>query len=107
MTITPIEIATMAPKSQEASVFKHHESQRPMNEQAQISTQIHNQIQHNQQKAVKTGKSENEDYRYDAKEKGNNSYSAMNQKKKQGDKGNGKNKASTDTVRPGSIDIKI
>lgn len=107
MSITPIEIATMAPKSQEVSVFKQHESQRPMNEQAQISHQLNNQIQHNNQQTVKAAKSDNPEYRYDAKEKGNNSYAGTNQKKKQSEKDKGKSRDTKDTLRPGSIDIRI
>ena len=103
MPITPIEIAAMAPKSQEASHYKQHDSQRPINEQAQISSQIKNEIHHNNIQAVKTNKSENKEYRYDAKEKGNNSYAGSNQKKKQKDK----ETAPKDNFRSGSIDIKV
>ncbi|MDF2589393.1 MAG: hypothetical protein K0S41_3234 [Anaerocolumna sp.] len=105
MPITPIEIATMAPKSQEVSIYKHHESQKPVNEQIQINHQFNNEIKHNQSQTVKTVKSENKEYRYDAKEKGNNSFkgSGQNKKKKENEKG-------TKLINPyqsGSIDIKI
>lgn len=103
MSITPIEIAAMAPKSQEVSLYKQHESQRPINEQAQISGQIKNETRHNSLQPVKTSKSENKEYRYDAKEKGNNSYAGSKQKKKQ----NEEEAAPKDNFRSGSIDIKI
>jgi len=103
MPITPIEIAAIAPKSQEASHYKQHESQRPINEQAQISSKFNNEIHHNNLQTVKTNKSDNKEYRYDAKEKGNNSYAGSNQKKKQKEK----EEAAKDNFRSGSIDIKI
>jgi hypothetical protein len=103
MPITPIEIASMAPKSQEVSVYKHHDTQKPVNEQIQISHQFNNEIKHNLNQTVKTVKSENNEYRYDAKEKGNNSYKGSGQSKKKKDKGS----APKNNSRPGSIDIKI
>ena len=104
MPITPIEIAAMAPKSQEASLYKHQESQKPLNDQIVIGQQINNHIKHNSQQTVETIKSENKEYRYDAKEKGNNSYSGSKEKKK---KKNNKGAAPKDKFRSGSIDIKI
>ena len=103
MPITPIEIAAMAPKSQEASQYKHQETQRPMNEQMLISSKFNNDIRHNNMQAVKTSESDNKEYRYDAKEKGNNSYADSQQKKKKKDK----EAAQKDSFRSGSIDIKV
>lgn len=103
MPITPIEIVSMAPKSQEVSHYKQQEFQRPINEQVQINHQFKNEIIHNSKQTVKLEKSENKEYRYDAKEKGNNSYSGSKQKKKQSKK----ETAAKDNLRPGSIDIKI
>jgi hypothetical protein len=103
MPITPIEIASMAPKSQEVTHYKVQESQRPMHEQALINSHIKNEIRHNNIQTVKTNQSENKEYRYDAKEKGNNSNTGSKQKKKQ----NNKETAPKDISRTGSIDIKI
>lgn len=103
MPITPIEIAAMAPKSQEVSLYKHQESQKPLNEQIILGQQFNNHIKQDNQQTVKTIKSENKEYLYDAKEKGNNSYSGTKQNKKKKDKG----AAPKDNFRSGSIDIKI
>jgi len=105
MPIRPIDIVTMAPKSQEVSTYKQQEVQKPMNEQMHLHNQFNNEIRHNQQQTTKTVKAENTEYRYDAKEKGSNSYSGSgyNQKKK-------KEKDETaikDHFHTGSIDIKI
>ncbi len=103
MPITPIEIVTMAPKSQEASQYKHQESQKPLNEQIVLGQQLNDNIKHDSRQTVKTIKSENKEYLYDAKEKGNTSYSGNKQNKKKKDKG----AAPKDNFHTGSIDIKI
>jgi hypothetical protein len=106
MPIKPIDIVTMAPKSQEVSQYKQQESQRTFNEQTQISNQFNSQIQHNNKQAVKTLKGENQEYRYDAKEKGNSSYT--NSKKKEGkEKDKNTDPILKDKFHSGSIDIKI
>lgn len=105
MPIKPIDIITMPPKSQEVSVFKQHEVQKPMNEQMHLNNQFNNEIRHNGQQTTKTIKSENREYRYDAKEKGNNSYNGSGnhgQKNKKEEE-----TASKDHFHTGSIDIKI
>lgn len=108
MPITPIEIAAMAPKSQAVTQIKHGDLQKPITEQMNLNQQFNKDIQHNSIQTVKTYKSENNEYRYDAKEKGNGTYS--DQKKKNG-KGNTKDnnlsKVKENNSRPGSIDIKI
>jgi hypothetical protein len=103
MSIPPIEIAAMVPKSQQVSHFKHQEAQKPFNEQFQLNSQFNNEIKHNNKQTVKTSKSDDNDKRYDAKEKGNNSYHGSNKKNKKKSKDN----TPEGYVRPGSIDIKI
>jgi hypothetical protein len=107
MPITPIETAAMAPKSQAVTQIKQPEIQKPIVEQMNLNQQFNKDIQHNSMQTVKTFKSENNEYRYDAKEKGNGTYS--NQNKKNG-KGNTKDNnlgTKKSNSRPGSIDIKI
>lgn len=105
MPIKPIDIVTMPPKSQEVSAYKHHEVQKPLNEQMHLNNQQNNEIRHNGQQTTKTVKSENREYRYDAKEKGNNSFTGsgfQGQKKKKEEE-----TTSKDHFHKGSIDIKI
>lgn len=107
MPITPIEIAAMGPKSQAVTQIKHPDIQKPITEQVQLSQQFNKDIHHDSMQTVKTFKSENNENRYDAKEKGNGS--SYNSDKKNG-KGNKDNRPSTikeNNSRPGSIDIKI
>ncbi|MFU0826591.1 MAG: DEAD/DEAH box helicase [Lachnoclostridium sp.] len=107
MSITPIEIATMAPKSQEVTPYKQQEYQKPLNDQLLIGQQLNHQIQKESQQTVRTFKSENQEYRYDAKEKGNNSYSYSYSGRKKDKKQKAKEAAPKNNCRYGSIDIKI
>lgn len=82
MSIPPIERALVPPKSQEASQFQHAHQQKQAHAQEQLGVQYHNTLQRNSQQTVKMTKSENNEYRYDAKEKGNGKYSGKKQGKK-------------------------
>lgn len=105
MAISPVEMISMVPKSQEASYMKHSEVHKPITEQQVMATKMNQEIKHNSAQAVPTKKSVNQEYRYDAKEKGNNSYEGNKKKKKDSKKeesGNEKNRSSF-----GGIDIRI
>lgn len=101
MPIRPIDIM----KSQEISPLKSYEHNKVQNEQAQIGKHFQDTIQAELKKTTELEKSENKEYRYDAKEKGQNNYQGSDEKKKQTKKDENK-----DTKRPeksGSIDILI
>ncbi len=82
MSIPPIERALVPPKSQEASQLQQSHQQKQTHAQEQLGVQYHNNLQHNSQQTVKMTKSENNEYRYDAKEKGNGHFSGKKQGKK-------------------------
>lgn len=104
MAITPIERALIPPKSQEASQFQHAHLQKQAHAQEQLGVQYNNTLQHNSQQTVKMTKSENNEYRYDAKEKGNGQFSG----KKQGKKKNGQEETEKDKeIRISSFDMRI
>lgn len=102
MSITPIEIVSMAPKSQQVSQYKQQDSQRPLNEQFHMNSQFNHEVKHNSQQPMKASKSDEQETKYDPREKGNNGYSQSNQRKKRKSKEKQQN-----LLRPGSIDIKI
>lgn len=83
MSIPPLERAVMPPKTQEASQLQHAHQQKQAHAQDQLGVQYQNMVQHNSQQTVKMTKSENNEYRYDAKEKGNGKFSGKKQGKKQ------------------------
>lgn len=84
MAITPIEVFTMAPKSQEASIQRSTETQRPLHEQIQLSDRMQTETLRKDQQTIPTKESENKQYRYDAKEKGNNGFLYSRDRKKKG-----------------------
>lgn len=107
MPITPIEIATMAPKSQAVTPVQQHNMQKPVHEQIHLNQQFNQEIRHNSQQTVKTIKSDNNEYRYDAKEKGNNTQSYSNKGNKGKNKGQNQSKTKRLTNPASSIDIRI
>lgn len=81
MSITPIEIATMAPKSQETSLMKNAEVQKPNIDNMNANLQMENKVLQNGTQTVKAKHNETPEFRYDAKNKGNGSYSPNHGKK--------------------------
>ncbi|HKL79834.1 MAG TPA: hypothetical protein VJ888_05290 [Mobilitalea sp.] len=105
MPIRPIEIM----KSQEASQLKHLESNRTHHDQQQLGKSFVNQIQAESSKTTQLNKTENNEFRYDAKEKGQNSYSGSGSKKQDNkDEKNEVNKEDNqEPKKPGSFDVLI
>lgn len=100
MPIRPIEII----RSQEASQLKHMENHKTQQEQVQISRGFQNMISTESSRPTQTTKGENKEFRYDAKEKGQNSYS-NNPGKKQGKQD--EEKTTKKPEKTGGIDILI
>lgn len=105
MPITPYDMLTLIPRTNEVSHINQVEMQRPAQEQAQINVAFKNEIQHEMKKTIQSQKSEKEQFRYDAKEKGNGQ-NYENRNKKQNKKSDSKTNVPTDPTR-GSFDIKI
>ncbi len=102
MQVGPID----AIRAQEATQIRHVDIQKAQHAQEQISRNFQNMVQQEQSKPTETTKTENTEYRYDAKEKGNNQYSGSKSKqKKKDDKGDSKN--GSNTPKSGGIDILI
>ena len=106
MPIRPIDIM----KSQEVTQYKHNQSHKAQHEQVQISKSFQNLIQAEASKPLETTKSENKEFRYDAKEEGKNSYNGSglgNKGKQNKEKKNKNNERDNNTDRPGGIDILV
>lgn len=82
MSIRPIDMMMMPPKSQEASQLQQSNQQKLTHAQEQASFHFNAEVKHNTQRPVEATRKDNENYRYDAKEKGNNSYSGKQKKRK-------------------------
>ncbi len=107
--ITPIEMYTMVPKSQEASQVRHGEQVKDASRMAEITQHIEHQANENTQKTVRMSEATNPEYRYDAKEKGNGEYSSDGGRKRDEQKDEEKkdSKPHNMTDHPGGIDIRI
>lgn len=106
MNISPVEIISMPTKSQEASQQRAVEQQRPVNEQMALNSKFHDAIMRQSEKAGAPTKADNPEFRYDAKEKGNNPYYFQSKKKKIKKEEENVDKNSDSTNHKG-IDIKI
>lgn len=100
MSINPIDII----RTQEASQIKHIENQRAQQMQDQVSKNFQSIIEHEHHKPKELTKTDNTEYRYDAKKKGNNQYYGDEHKKKETKKEKPK---ANDKSNDGSIDILI
>lgn len=70
MSVNPIDIM----RTQEASQIKHIQNQRMQQIQDQFGRNFQQAIEQDSHKPTELTKSENSEYRYDAKKKGNNEY---------------------------------
>lgn len=86
MPITPIDLATVAPKSQETFITKQPEVQKPLTDHANASVQTEHKVQKQSDTVIMSQKGESPEYRYDAKDGSGNSASysgGQKQSKKQ------------------------
>lgn len=105
MSIPPIERVLVPPKSQEASQFQHAQTQKQTHAQEQLGVQYNNMLRHNSEQTVKMTKSENNEYRYDAREKGNGNFSGKKKGKKKQEQ-NDTEKEKTE-IRMSNFDMRI
>lgn len=82
MPIRPVDIIMMAPTSQEASIQKHAQIQKTEIAQAQLNHLFQNEMKHNSSQTIKATKTENNEFRYDAKEQGGSAFYEQEQQKK-------------------------
>ncbi len=83
MSITPYEALAVAPKSQEASIFRTQQMQKENAQQAQIAGNIQQQVEQNLNRTTKTEQKDETPFKFDAKEKGNNAYSEQEKRERQ------------------------
>lgn len=106
MAISPIEVISLPTKSQEASLTKTLQHQKPMLEQTALNEKQKEEIMRHSAQTIATTKADNPEYRYDAKERGNNPY-LFQQKKKKTKKEEKKNDNDSNLANHKGIDIKI
>lgn len=104
--ITPIEMYSMVPKSQEASILRNGENARQVAQQQGGMQSVEQQARQNTQQTVKTMEATNHEYRYDAKEKGNGQYSEEEKRKKK-KKEQEEHIGENTSKRSGGFDVRI
>jgi hypothetical protein len=83
MSIRPVDFNGMIQRTQDIGNMKHQEDSKPVVQQHNIAIQQEKQEEKLLHQVQDTNEKENDGYRYDAKEKGNNSYEGNpNQRKK-------------------------
>lgn len=75
MPIMPIDLATVAPKSQETFIAKQPEVQKPLTDYNNAIVQTENKVQKQFDSVIMTQRGDNPEYRYDAKDGSGNSAS--------------------------------
>lgn len=86
MPITRLDMVSMAPKTQEAGTYKQQEMQHPTNQQQTIAGTVQQQARQNETQTVRSNKTENEEQKYDARERGKGAYGGSAGKKKEQEK---------------------
>ncbi len=109
MTIRPVVLNGMIQRTDDVSVIKHQEDQKPIVDQQNIQVQVRKEEQQMTQSVRDASESELMDQRYDAREEGKGKY-----QKRGGKKNSQKSKVSTiseDKVikknQGGSFDMKV
>lgn len=82
MAIGPIEITGMVTRSQDISLFKQSEDNKPVIDQSNIQVNVQKKVQDQNKQVTNADDAEYHEYRYDAKEKGNGSYRENRNKNK-------------------------
>lgn len=105
MPIRPIDMITVAPRSQEAANQQINEHHRTESAQSNVAQQFGKHVKDSAEVVIQTSKGEQTEYRYDAKEKGNGSFHGGNQKRNA--KKEEAEKKKTEEIKLSNFDIKI
>lgn len=85
MPIQTIDHYLVAPRSQEASQVRQQDTARGLQEQSVLQVQSDREGRQQAERTRQLGETENKEERYDAKEKGKNSYEGRQQKRRRKD----------------------
>lgn len=109
MSIRPVDLNGMIQKTQDVGNMKQQEDSKPVIQQQNIEIKQQKQEERLAHQVQQSQKKENEGYRYDAKEKGNNSYDGGGRKKKEKKKEQERGQSGSVAVKnqSRSFDIKI
>lgn len=103
MSVGPIDII----RTQEAAQIKHMELQRTQHQHEQSTINYQTMVENEHNKPKELTKSDNPEYRYDAKEKGNNQNYGAGKKRKEKKEEENKEGKDKKTPKNGGFDMLI
>lgn len=80
--IRPVEMQMILPQANQVGMQQHTENQHAAVQNAQGATQLAKEVKQNSETVIPKENPDLMEYRYDAKEKGNNSYEGQSRKRK-------------------------
>lgn len=80
--IRPVEMQMILPQSNQVGMQQHNADQHAVIQNAQSATQLAKEVKQNSETVIPKEDPDLMEYRYDAKEKGNNSYEGQPRKRK-------------------------
>ena len=107
MSIRPVDFNGMIQRTQDIGILKQNEDNKPVVQQHNIEIKQEKQEDNLAHKVQDTEEKENFEFRYDAKEKGSDSYSSDKRKKKKREKEQVKDGKVLPKERKTSFDVKI
>lgn len=105
MSIKPVVMSGAISRVQDMSTIKQNEDNKGVTDQKNFQTQFRKEVDHHAKQVNTADKSENNEYRYDAKEKGNGEYQNQQRRKKEKEKDGQKDKVRI--KNKGGFDIRI
>lgn len=106
MSIRPLDMQVMVPKTQEIANIRHLAQQKSNINQQNIAQTVNNNIQNQLKNVVKPSQNEKAYTNSDAKKKGKKKYHS-NHKQKENEKGKNKEKDNVKAPKRSRIDIRI
>ena len=107
MTVRPVHLNGMRQNTQDVSAIRHQENQKPAIEQQNIHIREQQKEQSQAQEVQKKDNADNEQKKFDAKEKGSNEYLAQRKKKKEKKENLPDGSVKVKMTMSGGFDIKI
>lgn len=107
MTVRPVHLNGMIQNTQDVSAIRHQENQRPAVEQQHIQIREEQKEQSKAQEVHKKEDADNDQKKYDAKEKGSNEYTYQRKKKKEKKENLPDGSVKIKQTMSGGFDIKI
>lgn len=98
MTVRPVHLNGMIQNTQDVSAIRHQENQKPAIEQQNIQIREQQKEQSQAQEVHKKDNADNEQKKFDAKEKGSNAYRDQRRKNK---------KEKKENLPDGSVKVKM